>query len=93
MFNILLGGAAGQGVETTGAVIEKILKSNGYNVFVTRDLMSRVRGGHNFSTLRFGRSPVIAHDHAVDGILAQLPLPAHTGAKAFTDAFPLVSIG
>lgn len=70
MFNILLGGAAGQGVETTGAVIEKILKSNGYNVFVTRDLMSRVRGGHNFSTLRFGRSPVIAHDHAVDGILA-----------------------
>ncbi|HHU07808.1 MAG TPA: 2-oxoacid:acceptor oxidoreductase subunit alpha [Clostridiaceae bacterium] len=70
MFNILLGGAAGQGVETTSAVIEKILKANGYNVFVTRDLMSRVRGGHNFSTLRFGRNPVIAHDHTVDGILA-----------------------
>lgn len=70
MFNILLGGAAGQGIETTGAVIEKMLKANGYNVFVTRDLMSRVRGGHNFSTLRFGRNPVIAHDHTVDGILA-----------------------
>ncbi|NLA72194.1 MAG: 2-oxoacid:acceptor oxidoreductase subunit alpha [Clostridiaceae bacterium] len=70
MFNLLLGGAAGQGIETTSAVIEKILKANGYNVFVTRDLMSRVRGGHNFSTLRFGREPVTAHDHRVDGILA-----------------------
>lgn len=70
MFNILLGGAAGQGIETTGAVIEKILKANGYNVFVTRDLMSRVRGGHNFSTIRFGREPVVAHDHKVDCIMA-----------------------
>ena len=58
MFNILLGGAAGQGIETTGAVIEKILKANGYNVFVTRDLMS-VRGGLT-STVRFGREPVVA---------------------------------
>lgn len=70
MFNILLGGAAGQGIETTGAVIEMILKANGYNVFVTRDLMSRVRGGHNFTTLRFGREPVVAHDHKVDLIMA-----------------------
>ncbi|NLW54299.1 MAG: 2-oxoacid:acceptor oxidoreductase subunit alpha [Clostridiaceae bacterium] len=70
MFNILLGGAAGQGIETTGAVIEMMLKANGYNVFVTRDLMSRVRGGHNFTTLRFGREPVVAHDHKVDLILA-----------------------
>ncbi|MDD4540954.1 MAG: 2-oxoacid:acceptor oxidoreductase subunit alpha [Eubacteriales bacterium] len=70
MYNILLGGAAGQGIETTGAVIEMMLKANGYNVFVTRDLMSRVRGGHNFTTLRFGREPVVAHDHKVDLIMA-----------------------
>ena len=70
MFNLLIGGAAGQGIETTGNVIEKILKANGYNVFVTRDVMSRVRGGHNFTTLRFGREPVTTHDHKVDGILA-----------------------
>ena len=70
MFNLLIGGAAGQGIETTGNVIEKILKANGYNVFVTRDLMSRVRGGHNFTTLRFGRDPVLSHDLKVDGILA-----------------------
>ena len=70
MFNILLGGAAGQGIETTGAVIEMMLKANGFNVFVTRDLMSRVRGGHNFSLLRFGREPVVAHDNKVDLIMA-----------------------
>lgn len=70
MFNLLIGGAAGQGIETTGNVIEKILKANGYNVFVTRDLMSRVRGGHNFTTIRFGREPVLSHDHKIDAILA-----------------------
>ncbi len=54
MFNLLIGGAAGQGVDTMTAIIERILKRAGYSVFTYRDLMSRIRGGHNFSLIRFG---------------------------------------
>lgn len=70
MFNLLIGGAAGQGIETTGGVFEKYLKNNGFNIFSTKDVMSRVRGGHNFTTMRFSRRPVKTHDYKIDGILA-----------------------
>lgn len=70
MFNLLIGGAAGQGIETTGQVFEKYLKHNGFNIFSTKDLMSRVRGGHNFTYMRISRNPVYTHDFQVDGILA-----------------------
>ena len=70
MYNLLIGGAAGQGIDTTAAVLEKLLKRAGYNVFTTRDFMSRVRGGHNFSLIRFGIEPVHSHSNQLDGIIA-----------------------
>ena len=70
MYNLLLGGAAGQGIETTAAILEKILKRSGYFVLTTRDFMSRVRGGHNFSLIRFGTEPVYSHSNRLDGIVA-----------------------
>lgn len=70
MYNVLLGGAAGQGVETAVAMLEKALKRSGYYVFSTRDLMSRVRGGQNFSLLRFGTEPITSHSEILDGIVA-----------------------
>lgn len=70
MYNILIGGAAGQGIDTTAAILEKLLKRSGYNVFTVRDFMSRVRGGHNFSLLRFGIEPIHSHSYLLDGIIA-----------------------
>lgn len=32
--------------------------------------MSRVRGGHNFSLIRFGAEPVLSHSNRLDGIVA-----------------------
>ena len=32
--------------------------------------MSRVRGGHNFSLIRFGTEPVMSHSEQLDGIIA-----------------------
>ena len=54
MYNLLIGGAAGQGIDTVADILEKLLKRSGYNVFTARDFMSRIRGGHNFSLIRFG---------------------------------------
>ena len=70
MYNLLIGGAAGQGIETTAAILQKLLKKSGYNVFTARDFMSRVRGGHNFSLIRFGAEPVFSHSDKLDGIIA-----------------------
>ena len=70
MYNLLIGGAAGQGIDTTAAILEKLLKKSGYNVFTTKDFMSRVRGGHNFSLIRFGTEPVLSHSNKLDGIIA-----------------------
>lgn len=70
MFNVLIGGAAGQGIDTTAAILEKLLKRSGYHVFTIRDFMSRVRGGHNFSLIRFGTEPVHSHSDRLDGIIA-----------------------
>jgi 2-oxoglutarate ferredoxin oxidoreductase subunit alpha len=70
MYNILIGGAAGQGIETTAAILEKLIKKSGHSVFTSRDFMSRVRGGHNFSMIRFGTEEVTSHCNRVDGIIA-----------------------
>jgi 2-oxoglutarate/2-oxoacid ferredoxin oxidoreductase subunit alpha len=70
MYNLLIGGAAGQGVDTTAAILEKLLKRAGYSVFTFRDFMSRIRGGHNFYLIRFGTKEVISHSYNLDGIIA-----------------------
>lgn len=70
MYNLLIGGAAGQGIDTTVAILERLLKKSGYGLFATRDLMSRIRGGHNFSLLRFGESSPVSHSYRLDGIIA-----------------------
>ena len=79
MYNILIGGAAGQGVETTVAILEKAFKRAGYSVFTQRDFMSRVRGGHNFSLIRFGTDLVYGHSYHLDGLVAldKLTLSEH----------------
>ncbi len=59
-YNILIGGKAGQGVETGAQIITEIIHSNGFYIFSSKDYMSMVRGGHNFVTVRFSDSPVNA---------------------------------
>ncbi|MFV0350873.1 MAG: 2-oxoacid:acceptor oxidoreductase subunit alpha [Oscillospiraceae bacterium] len=70
MYNILFGGAAGDGIETTASVFERMLKRSGCYVFSIRDFMSRVRGGHNFALLRFANKPLFAHKDELDGLVA-----------------------
>lgn len=69
-YNILIGGAAGQGVETVSAIFERIIKRQGFEVFSTKDYMSRVRGGHNFIQIRFGTDKLYSHTDDINGIIA-----------------------
>lgn len=69
-YNILIGGAAGQGIDTLSALLERILKRKGYFIHSSKDYMSRVRGGHNFIQIRFGTEPVYSHWPVLDIIIA-----------------------
>jgi len=50
--NILIGGAAGQGIDTIAHFLGRNFTRAGAGVHLCKDYMSRVRGGHNFSLLR-----------------------------------------
>lgn len=69
-YNILIGGSAGQGMDTVSDFLEKAFKKSGAYVFSTKDYMSRVRGGHNFTQIRFGDEPIYSHKQDLDLILA-----------------------
>lgn len=69
-YSILVGGEAGQGMDTFGSLLERSLKRCGFYVFSYSDYMSRIRGGHNFVQIRFSDKPVYAHRSEVDMIFA-----------------------
>jgi len=56
--SIKIAGAAGQGMQTIAYSVAKALVRQGYYVHCYQDLMSRIRGGHNFATLRISDHPV-----------------------------------
>lgn len=69
-YSILIGGAAGQGMDTLAQLLTKSLKRYGYFVFKHSDYMSRVRGGHNFIQIRFSDKQVYTYEDKVDIIYA-----------------------
>lgn len=70
VYNILIGGSAGQGMDTISDFLEKFFKDKGYHVFSNKDYMSRVRGGNNFTQIRFGDEKLFGHAAELDLILA-----------------------
>lgn len=57
--SILVGGDAGQGVESSGAGLALALARAGLHLFATQDYRSQIRGGHNFYTIRVGGAGVL----------------------------------
>ena len=68
--NILIGGAAGQGMETIMNLLGKALVREGCGLIYTKDYMSRVRGGHNFSRLRIALGSPWSTVESVDVLVA-----------------------
>ena len=64
--SIVLCGAAGQGIQTVEALLTKSLKKSGYNVFASREYMSRVRGGVNSTSIRVSSKSVRAYLERID---------------------------
>jgi 2-oxoglutarate ferredoxin oxidoreductase subunit alpha len=68
--NFVVGGQAGQGVQSVGLLLAKVFARSGYHVFADQDYESRVRGGHNFFRIRVSRDKVGAITEDVDILIA-----------------------
>lgn len=68
--NIVVGGDAGQGVESSGAGLCLAFARGGLHVFSMQDYRSRIRGGHNFFQIRVSEGPTYSHSHFVHLLLA-----------------------
>lgn len=70
-FQIIVGGAAGDGSKKAGLVIAKLFNSYGFKVFIHEDYQSLVRGGHNFSQISISpNKKVEAKREKIDFLLA-----------------------
>ena len=67
---IRIGGEAGMGLESSGAGFSKALTRGGLYVFGLPDYYSRIRGGHNFFSIRVAPEPLVSHAEPVHLVLA-----------------------
>ena len=86
-------GAAGQGLQTIEDVVAHALSSAGQHLFTTREVMSRVRGGMNSSTLRVSPAPVRSITDRIDylfllagGLRSNIVARISTQTRIFGDA-------
>ncbi|HUU19924.1 MAG TPA: 2-oxoacid:acceptor oxidoreductase subunit alpha [Sedimentisphaerales bacterium] len=73
--SIVLCGQAGQGIQTVEYLLTRIFKLTGYNVFATKEYMSRIRGGTNSIEIRISSGSVRASVSRID-----ILIPLNEGA-------------
>jgi len=68
--NIVIGGAAGQGVHAITLPLTKSLVRQGFQVLTVQDYQSRIRGGHLFNRIRVSEAPLVSSREGVDLLVA-----------------------
>ncbi len=69
-YSVLIGGKAGEGINTAGLSIARLFSRLGYRTYMYFDYPSLIRGGHNFAIIRASERPIGAHRTPVDVLLA-----------------------
>ena len=95
--SIVIGGDAGQGVESSGAGFCLSFARAGLHVFGMQDYRSRIRGGHNFYQIRLSERPRYSHSNPVHVLIALTPESvalhldniAEGGAVVFPERFEI----
>jgi 2-oxoglutarate/2-oxoacid ferredoxin oxidoreductase subunit alpha len=68
--NVVISGAAGEGIQTIGELLTRAAAVHGYPVFSCQEYESRIRGGQNSYSIRIGEKPVNAPLTKADVLLA-----------------------
>mgnify|MGYP000136929719 CR=1 FL=1 len=74
--SIVLSGEAGQGLNTIEPLFITLLEEAGYHAFLSKEFMSRVRGGNNTTAIRVSSGNVDAFVDRIDMLVV-------LGANAF----------
>ncbi len=69
-YNILIGGAAGQGINKISQIVSEVLSDYGYFTFNYRDYPSLIREGHNFNVLSLSNKQIMSTDSKINIIVA-----------------------
>ena len=69
-FAIGMGGAPGQGIESSGPLLLRICARRGVYAFTYSAYQSLIRGGHTFLTMRLCSEPVANHGDKIDLVIA-----------------------
>jgi 2-oxoglutarate ferredoxin oxidoreductase subunit alpha len=64
--SIVLCGEAGQGIQTVEKLFTRVIKKAGFNIFSTKEYMSRVRGGSNSTQIRISTESISAYVDRID---------------------------
>jgi 2-oxoglutarate ferredoxin oxidoreductase subunit alpha len=64
--SIVLCGGAGQGIQTIEAVLTRLLRTAGYQIFASKEYMSQIRGGSNSTEIRVSSHSVAAFTDKID---------------------------
>ena len=94
IFTVAIGGAAGDGVREAGTNLGQFLTKLGFEVFVSFDYPSLIRGGHNFSRISFSKEKIYNDYVKIDVLIALNDETMHLhknelndGAAVFSDKF------
>ncbi len=68
--SFMVGGFAGQGVNTVGNAFARICSRLGLHVFVNLEYPSNIKGEHNYAQVMVSQEPVGSHVRSVDLLLA-----------------------
>jgi 2-oxoglutarate ferredoxin oxidoreductase subunit alpha len=68
--NLVIAGAAGQGVHTITGLLARILVRQGVYVLYVQDYQSRIRGGHLFNRIRVSDQPLVSSREGIDFLVA-----------------------
>lgn len=68
--SILIGGEAGQGIQSIGQALARSFVRSGYKVFAMQEYESRIRGGHSLTRLRAAVNGVDCHAPGIDLLIA-----------------------
>jgi 2-oxoglutarate/2-oxoacid ferredoxin oxidoreductase subunit alpha len=68
--NFMVGGEAGQGVQSVGLILSKMFTRGGYHIVADQDYEFKIRDGHSFCRVRVNESPVEAISETVHPLIA-----------------------
>jgi 2-oxoglutarate/2-oxoacid ferredoxin oxidoreductase subunit alpha len=68
--SVMIGGQGGDGTLTVSDLLGRYFRKRGLYVYTSRNVLSRIRGGHADASIRASREPIAAAKSQVDLILA-----------------------